>query len=370
MIGFWRQVVARREVYDDGELEHGERPRPQEEPSAKAACEASGGAWQTTPSGGRCVSREEQDAVGLGIDELGRLKSECAAKGGTLRQKGTDWVCDTGGGGGGGGGGDGGGVPETQLDPALFDYTGGSLLTPYTTAPPSGGGPEPYDPYEQAQPGIPDVAPYETPDYDPNVPQLELPEYQQYEDFTAPTVAEAEADPSYKFRRQEGTRALDYAAAARGVDRGGNTWRALMDLGQGLATEQYDKVRGYRFQEHLAGRDEGRFAHGAASQRGLAMFGAENENYWRGDDRVRSDSRFEYSTNAQREAAIYQAQVAEWERGLNEHRYDYQADSHAAQVQADNEYRNWLAERDTFYTNQENQFRRLSYGVGLGAGLV
>lgn len=62
--------------------------------------------------------------------------------------------------------------------------------------------------------------------------------------FEAPTADGMYADPSYKFRLEEGQRALENSAAARGGLLSGNTGRALQDYGQGAASQEYGNIWG------------------------------------------------------------------------------------------------------------------------------
>lgn len=67
----------------------------------------------------------------------------------------------------------------------------------------------------------------------------------QMEDF--------ERDPGYQFRLQEGTRALDRSAAARGGLQGGRHQRDLVRFSQGLASDEYAAAFN-RYQTDLTGR--------------------------------------------------------------------------------------------------------------------
>lgn len=49
-------------------------------------------------------------------------------------------------------------------------------------------------------------------------------------------------DPGYQFRLQEGQKAINNAAAARGMGNSGATMKALADYGQNAASAEYDKV--------------------------------------------------------------------------------------------------------------------------------
>lgn len=98
-----------------------------------------------------------------------------------------------------------------------------------------------YDPFEQE---------YSYEDFAP-VDRFQAPvEAVEFREFQAPTQEEASVDPGYQFRLEEGRRALENAAAARGMLRTGNTWKDLLDYGQRAGTAEYDKVYGRRLGEH------------------------------------------------------------------------------------------------------------------------
>lgn len=64
----------------------------------------------------------------------------------------------------------------------------------------------------------------------------------QYAPFQAPTLAEAEQEPGFKFQLREGTQALEQGSAARGDLYSGTEGRALEQFGQGLADTTYNQV--------------------------------------------------------------------------------------------------------------------------------
>jgi hypothetical protein len=59
--------------------------------------------------------------------------------------------------------------------------------------------------------------------------------------FKAPTLAEAEQTPGFKFNMEQGTRAIDQNAAANGTLMSGNTGTALEKFGTGLAENTYQQ---------------------------------------------------------------------------------------------------------------------------------
>lgn len=83
------------------------------------------------------------------------------------------------------------------------------------------------------------------------VPQFEgLPDFQG-PTFQAPSFEDAMNDPGYKFAVDEGRRARDASAAARGTLRTGAQARSLDAYGQNMGAQQYSNVYGRRFGEHV-----------------------------------------------------------------------------------------------------------------------
>ena len=132
---------------------------------------------------------------------------------------------------GGSGGGGGGGAAINEVGAFEYDplqYTSGLTAETYTA-----------DPFTQSY----DYGGY-APDVDPYGGFTSPVDAVQFRDFAAPTAQEAQVDPGYQFRVAEGERALQNAAAAKGMLRTGNTWKDLMQYGQNMASSEYDKVYG------------------------------------------------------------------------------------------------------------------------------
>jgi len=60
--------------------------------------------------------------------------------------------------------------------------------------------------------------------------------------FAGPTAADLSADPSYKFRFDQGINALDSSAAASGNARSGGHYQDLINYGQNAASQEYQNV--------------------------------------------------------------------------------------------------------------------------------
>lgn len=68
--------------------------------------------------------------------------------------------------------------------------------------------------------------------------------------WNAPSVDEMRNDPAYQFRMGEGEQAIQRSAAARGNLLTGQTLKDLTAWGQGLASEEFDKIYGRRLGEY------------------------------------------------------------------------------------------------------------------------
>jgi len=118
----------------------------------------------------------------------------------------------TSGGSGGGGGGGGGGTNQRPLDPP-----GPFVAPPYTA--PVWNQPPPY------------VAPI-----------FEEPAPWTYAEFTAPTLEQAKQEPGYQFAMEQGQKALEMSAAARGTLNTGGTLKDLIGYGQAMGEQNYNNV--------------------------------------------------------------------------------------------------------------------------------
>lgn len=64
----------------------------------------------------------------------------------------------------------------------------------------------------------------------------------QYGRFTMPTTADMLNDPGYQFRMDQGRKALEASAAAKGVLRTGGTLKDLLDYGQQFGANEFQNV--------------------------------------------------------------------------------------------------------------------------------
>lgn len=184
---------------------------------------------------------------------------------------------------------------------------------------------------------VEDAPEYEGPDYERADPYQGTP-YEGYREFRAPTVEEMQADPGYQFRMQEGNRALENSAAARGMLRGSNTLRDIVNYNQNAASQEYQNVYNRAADAYARNQDEYRYTHGMA----------------------RDDARYGYET------------------GRDENRYGYEQDSNNAQLRYAPSLMTWQArnaanqrqgelgwdrqfQREVY--NRDDAWRRYTYGV-------
>ena len=150
-----------------------------------------------------------------------------------------------------------------------------------------GGGTLPFPPFSGA-PFIPedmDIGPFGFPmfEHDFNFPDFPDIDPFDYESFVPPTWEEVLNDQGYQFRLQEGQKALEQSAAARGTLRTSGTFKDILGWGQGLASNEYAQVYGRRFGEHQQGFSEDLTEwdreYAAALDRYRAEYGSEMDQF-------------------------------------------------------------------------------------------
>ena len=265
-------------------------------------------------------------------------------------------------------------VNEAEYDSDLFDYTGGSLLTPFLDAPPQADRPD-YKPYGEPLPDVPEIEEYEgideqypdMPEFDEPIPELDLPEFQ------APTFEEAMQDPSYQFRLKSGSRSLDHAAASRGMARSGNVYRSLMDFGQRIGSQQYQQVLSNRERQHQI-----------RTARIMAEYSGDWSRHKELKDQMlrqhqskvdarsarKEEGRYQWQTNAQLKGRMFDARLSKYLHGRDEHRFGSERERIDAGLDTEDAYRDWQSRRDTFWQNQDRQFDKITYGSSMGAGVI
>ena len=147
-----------------------------------------------------------------------------------------------GGGKGGGGGGNVGRYKDFNFDKIDYNPYGGADVQSRDFGERAG-----YDKFQ------------ETAGYDPYMGSYEASRFGQSTDpfrgdkFAAPSYEQAQQDPGYQFRLQQGQQALENSAAAKGMLRTGGTMKGLMDYNQAAASQEYDKTYGRALGEYQMG---------------------------------------------------------------------------------------------------------------------
>ena len=103
--------------------------------------------------------------------------------------------------------------------------------------------------------GYLDVPEYRGPDR-PDFGKFEYDAWQAPDEFKAPTMEEAQAAPGFQMRMEQGRKALEASAAAKGMSRSGQTHTDLIDYGQRMGELGYQDVYGRRAGEHQQRRGE------------------------------------------------------------------------------------------------------------------
>ena len=83
------------------------------------------------------------------------------------------------------------------------------------------------------------VAPAAQPFY---FPEFEAPAYTPIDPFQAPSLADAQNEPGYAFAMEQGRKALENSAAARGTLRTGGTMKDLFSWGHQFGEQNYSQV--------------------------------------------------------------------------------------------------------------------------------
>jgi hypothetical protein len=166
-----------------------------------------------------------------------------------------------------------GGMGSLQDYLKMFQYPG---YTPSQGAF-SYGQPAPqFSPFQYGQ-SVPTIQPFS---YGQAVPTFDQFSYQP---LVTPTAATEENDPGYQFRLNEGVKALEASASARGTLNSGNTLQDVLKYGQDYASNEFQNVyqraltgQGQQFQEAL-----GAYGQNASTQLGQQQQGySQAANTW------------------------------------------------------------------------------------------
>jgi hypothetical protein len=128
-----------------------------------------------------------------------------------------------------------------NIDPGQTD--------PSAPPPPSGSGtgtPNPYDGGSgTSSPSTFDISPswptLSLPRFDPG-PAFQAPAPFSYDAFKAPTMEQARNEPGFQFSMDQGRKALENSAAAKGILRTGGTLKDILGWGQAAGEQNYNNV--------------------------------------------------------------------------------------------------------------------------------
>lgn len=223
--------------------------------------------------------------------------------------------------------------PHTYLANGIHVHNKQRILPP-TPSPPAAGVPAATDSLI-----APWTKPFSYADFAATAPFTEAFRYPEYvapifsEEFRAPTLEEARADPGYAFRQREGAKAIQRSAAAGGTLLTGGTLKDLAQWNQDLADTAYGNVYGRRAGEY--GLRAENFARNA--ERGFAGYGT-NLNR----------ALTEYGTRKDVNQDAYTRARDLWNTNYGKYRSTYDL------------------ERDIFERNQEKAYSRLKGLAELG----
>lgn len=120
-------------------------------------------------------------------------------------------------------------------------------------------------------------------------PALEKPDPFTYADFAPPTLADAGNEPGFAFAMEQGQKALETAAAAKGLARTGGALKDLIGFGQKLGEQNYSNVynrakstydtnRGNAFDNYFGNWGVTRDAYGLNQKNAYDMWGSGQRN--------------------------------------------------------------------------------------------
>jgi len=170
-----------------------------------------------------------------------------------------------------------------------------------------------FDPTLSQYPGVPG---YQGPDI-PELSDFDYKEWEAPDEFKAPTMEEAQAAPGFQMRMEQGRKALEASAAAKGMSRSGQQYTDLMDYGQRMGEMGYQDVYGRRAGEHQQRRGELERDYQTGYGRARDIYDVGRENVLGTYGMERDEARDQYAP----QFAEWQAQTRateldrDWERG-------------------------------------------------------
>jgi hypothetical protein len=264
-----------------------------------------------------------------------------------------------------------------------FDYTNGSLLTPWTGRFNSSGYGGGYS--------APAFSPHNYADfkydYGPGVGQFEekyadpaafrFAAFEGPSDFRAPTKEDMQADPGYQVRMDAVKNAQTAGAAHGGVLRSGGFQKGLAKAVGDQASQEYGNVYGRRASEHDRLRKEGESNYGINQGNTFQSFNTNTANRLQGYQ-TRQNAWQSNADTAMKEGELkYNIATGTWDRNYGKSRTGWedqqrqnQAVASANSANANFNYQRDLGDytraRDEFYTNQDRQYGILDHEASRG----
>ena len=180
----------------------------------------------------------------------------------------------------------------------------------------------------------------------------------QYQEFRAPSLDEITRDPAYQRRLEEGQRALETSAAAKGLLRTGATLKGLSQYSQNLASEEYGNAYERQSREYEKNRDLAFQTYQTGEQQRKDQFEAARGSYL---DRLRQ-AELGYQTEAQRRSSQYGASVESWRNRYNQAREGYETNRNNAltawQAKRQEEGMRWQRDYDVWRYLSDDPYRK------------
>lgn len=167
--------------------------------------------------------------------------------------------------------------------------------------------------------------------------------------FAAPTAQQMQQDPGYQFRLQEGQRALDMSAAARGTLRGGAQLKALQGYGQQLGSQEYQNAYNRAKDTYGLAYDAARDTYNRQTQRTGDEYAADVNRYgWDAQERANA-----YNAAFRGSEAEYAPAMSTWQAqnlsGQRNAEFNAQNQWQRETYYNDDDYRRWRDEQDNSY---------------------
>jgi hypothetical protein len=189
-------------------------------------------------------------------------------------------------------------------------------------------------------------------------PEYQAPEAFRYQEFTPPTMADITRDPAYQRRLEQGQRALETSAAAKGLLRTGATLKNLQEFGQNLASEEYQNAYGRRMGEYQTGQQQAKSAYDADVARRQDVFNAQQQGY---QNRM-GMARTRYESDAQRRAAQFAGDTQAWQNRFNQAQAQYATNRQSAETdfnaRRQQDLLQWQRDYDVWRYLNDDAYRR------------